>query len=160
MIGIDTMHNAEMQWPEAAAARVVAAFEADYDGSMRALLGNMIHPDADDAITDWVVAESLETNHAVAMALMNDFPHLDLRSMFRAIDVPIRCVNAKAGPGRGQPTRVEQNQQYGDDDDTDLADQGILLGAFNSSCRGDLDGDGDTDLSDLGILLAVYNICP
>jgi pimeloyl-ACP methyl ester carboxylesterase len=118
VVGIDTMQNAEMQWPEAAAARVVAAFEADYEGSMRVLLGSMIHPDADDAITDWVVAESLETDHAVAMALMSDFPHIDLRELFGAVDIPIRCVNAKAGPGWGQPTLVEQNQQYGDYDAT------------------------------------------
>jgi chitinase len=40
------------------------------------------------------------------------------------------------------------------DDDTDLADLGVLLASYDIDGGGDLNGDGNTDLSDLGILLA------
>jgi WD40 repeat protein len=46
------------------------------------------------------------------------------------------------------------------DGDTDQADLGILLAAYNQSADGDLDGDSDTDQADLGILLANYNCTP
>jgi FG-GAP repeat len=42
------------------------------------------------------------------------------------------------------------------DGDTDQADLGILLAAYNTSGLGDLDGDDDTDQADLGVLLADY----
>ncbi len=43
------------------------------------------------------------------------------------------------------------------DGDTDQADLGVLLAAYNLTADGDLDGDGDTDQADLGVLLADYN---
>ncbi|MCK4873811.1 MAG: hypothetical protein KAS72_13905 [Phycisphaerales bacterium] len=43
------------------------------------------------------------------------------------------------------------------DGDTDQADLGILLAAYQQNADGDLDGDGDTDQADLGILLADYD---
>ncbi len=46
------------------------------------------------------------------------------------------------------------------DGDTDQADLGILLAAYNTSGLGDLDGDDDTDQADLGILLADYGCGP
>ncbi len=46
------------------------------------------------------------------------------------------------------------------DGDTDQADLGILLAAYNVNGGGDLDADGDTDQGDLGILLADYGCTP
>jgi FG-GAP-like repeat len=43
------------------------------------------------------------------------------------------------------------------DGDTDQADLGALLGAYNNDDGGDLNGDGFTDQADLGILLGDYN---
>ncbi len=42
------------------------------------------------------------------------------------------------------------------DGDTDQADLGVLLAAYNNDDGGDLNGDGFTDQADLGILLADY----
>ncbi len=42
------------------------------------------------------------------------------------------------------------------DGDTDQADLGILLAAYDKTDAGDLDSDGDTDQADLGALLANY----
>ncbi len=46
------------------------------------------------------------------------------------------------------------------DNDTDQADLGLLLAAYEFDAGGDLDSDGDTDQADLGILLADYGCTP
>jgi len=80
-----------------------------------------------------------------------------------ANSVPDECDIAEGTSqdqnGNGVPDECECFGDLDGDNDTDLADLGILLGDYGCSagqCEGDLNADGRTNLTDLAILLSDY----
>src|SRR5207237_10621616 len=47
VIGVDTLQNAEFKMPEEMTKKFLAAFEADFKGTMRAGLGGLLHEKTD-----------------------------------------------------------------------------------------------------------------
>ncbi len=116
VIGLDTLHNAELIPPSAMIDQMTAALEKDFQGTMASFVRSAFSPQADPTVVEWVVTKAQAAEPAVALELLKDFPSLDLRGLFTAAGVPIRCVNAAARGSEGTQTQVEINRRYADFD--------------------------------------------
>ena len=117
VVGVDTLHDAEFVFPKESMDAAIAALDADPEKALRGFLPSMLGAGCDPGLVDWIVTRGMRADHAGASALMRTFRDLDLRPLFSAAGVPIRCVNAAPDPAKGrQPTRVDRNRTYADFD--------------------------------------------
>ncbi len=112
VVGVDTLQDADFEYPEEAMAQFVAAFEADYEGTLRGMMAGMAG--AQPELAKWITEEALKTNEKVAVGLIRDVQNLKMPELFKAAGVPIRCVNAAPREGRGYATNIEGNRRYAD----------------------------------------------
>ena len=89
VIAVDTLHNAELQVPKQAAQSIAEKLKADFTGSMASFMGSMFAKTSDPAVKEWVDRKAQAANPAVAVALMLDFPTIDLKKLFAGAGVPI-----------------------------------------------------------------------
>ncbi len=106
-------------------AQFVAAFEADYEGTLRGMMAGMAG--AQPKLAKWITDQALKTNEKVAVGLIRDVQNLKMPELFKAAGVPIRCVNAAPREGRGYATNIEGNRQYADFDAVLMEDVGHFL---------------------------------
>jgi pimeloyl-ACP methyl ester carboxylesterase len=127
VVAVDTLHNAEFEFPPEAVKQLIGAFEADFTGTVAGFVRGMYQPGADAAVVDWTVMKAQGTHQAAAIGLMRDFESLDFAAMFSAAKVPIRAINA-APAGPMQPvTEIEINRKYADFDAVLMAGVGHFL---------------------------------
>lgn len=116
IVCVDTLHDAEFEWPEDLSDRMAQRFEADMAGALDGFLAQMFPPGTDPGLIDWVREQALAADSEALVALMRDFGNLDQVAMLDAVQVPVRCINALPEDGRGMPTDVETNRRYADFD--------------------------------------------
>jgi pimeloyl-ACP methyl ester carboxylesterase len=110
VIGVDNLQDADHPMPREFAETFAKALEADFEAGMANAIGQMLggaHPE----LAAWLTAEAVKADHTAAIALMRDFPNVDLRALFRGAGVPIRNINS-ANPK--YPTNVAVNRKYAD----------------------------------------------
>jgi len=144
VVAVDTLHDAEFEYPEDAAQEMAKQFEADFEGTMDQAVRSMFPADADPVLVEWVIAKACEADQAAAVALLRDFPNFDVQEALSAMRVPVRCVNAVPHPPRGFRTSVETNRKYADFDAVLIDGVGHYLmlerpEEFNTKLRGVLD---------------------
>ncbi|MEL6446321.1 MAG: alpha/beta hydrolase [Pseudomonadota bacterium] len=147
VIAADSLHDAEIRYTEAQAAPAIAAFSADYAGSMMGMFTGMAGPQVDPELAAWIAAEGAASRPEVGIGLFSNYTEIDATIWFREAGVPVRAINAAAG-GMTPPTRTGANQQYADFEATILDGVGHFLQLeaperFNAALR-------DT-LSDLSV---------
>jgi pimeloyl-ACP methyl ester carboxylesterase len=113
---VDTLHNADFEFPPEQVAQLIAAFEADFAGTVAGFVRGMYQPGADPAVVDWTVKEAQATDQEAAIGLMGDFESLDFPALFSGAKVPIRAINAAPAPPMQPVTEVEINRKYADFD--------------------------------------------
>ena len=113
---VETLHDAEFEWPEDAAEGWIAAFENDYEGSMRTSVAGMVPGNAE--LSDWITDQALQADRDAMLSIMHEFPTLDLAAAFSAANVPVRCINAAPYGEFSLPTAIETNRRYADFDAT------------------------------------------
>jgi pimeloyl-ACP methyl ester carboxylesterase len=117
VIGVDTLHDAEMVWPAETFDEFAARYEADFEGTMRALVRPMVSARAGDDVVDWIVSRALRTDRNAALALVRAFPSVDARALLAGAGVPVRCINAGKPADAPPPhTRIDVNRKYADYD--------------------------------------------
>jgi len=114
VICVDTLHDADFEFPEEMAQQWIAGLEQDFEAAMAEAMGGMAASGIDPAVRDWIVQRAIAASPEMAVGLMRDFLTLDLPQMFRDAGAPIRCVNA--APPAVPPTNVEGNRRYADYD--------------------------------------------
>lgn len=112
----DAIQNVEYEFPQQAVDQMLAAFSADFAGTMRQMVGSMFPPTADTGLVAWVAARGAAADTAAVLALVRDFPNFNLRRALTEAKVPVRCVNAAPRPPAGPVTTVDINRKYGDFD--------------------------------------------
>ena len=113
IVAVDTLHDAEFEFPEEQMNAFIAAFEADFPGTCSAFVAQMFPEEHADAARNHVQSASCGPERAaIGVALMRDFGTLDMPAWFREAGVPIRAINA----AQPNPTRVETNRKYADFD--------------------------------------------
>ena len=76
----------------------------------------MLPPGTDPAIGESIVKRALACDRKSVLAVFPDFANLDMKAMFAAAKVPIRCVNAAPATPMAMKTAVETNKKYADYD--------------------------------------------
>ena len=112
VVAVDTLHDVDKRVPRAMVDSFVKRFRADFKGTMAEFVRGMFTKSADPATVDWVIEKASATRRTPALALLSDFPALDLAAMLRAARVPVRCINA--APPQSPRTAVETNRKYAD----------------------------------------------
>jgi pimeloyl-ACP methyl ester carboxylesterase len=112
VVGVDSLHDAEFEWPAAMIDATAQRFEEDFDGTMAAAVGTMT---ADEELARWIVEQATATDRAAALGLLRDFRNVHFASMMAGAGVPIRCINAAGGSGR-QETKTATNRKHADFD--------------------------------------------
>jgi pimeloyl-ACP methyl ester carboxylesterase len=116
VVAVDSLHDADFEFPPEMVDQLVGAFEADFAGTVEGFVRGMFREGADPAVVDWTVKKAHDTNQEAAIALMRDFGNLDFPAMFSAAKVPIRAINAAAEAPGQMATAVETNRKYADFD--------------------------------------------
>jgi pimeloyl-ACP methyl ester carboxylesterase len=123
VVAVDTLHDAEMVWPEEARTRIVSAFENDFDEAIEQFVAMLVRHRS-DTLVPWITERGKMVDREAAIALMHDFGDLDLPALFSAAGVPIRAINAAPLPPVQPPTAIETNRKYADFDAVLIDDVG------------------------------------
>jgi pimeloyl-ACP methyl ester carboxylesterase len=111
IVAVDTLHDAEFDYSQKAAQRMVKAFQENFAETCDQFVGFMFVEENVEEIEARVRRVGCEeSNHTVGQALMLNFGELDLPALFTEAGVPIRAINA-SGPN---VTEVATNQKYAD----------------------------------------------
>jgi pimeloyl-ACP methyl ester carboxylesterase len=116
IVCVDTLHDAEFRMPQDMVKGLADRMQTDYRAGIEQFVPQMFPSNADPQIVRWVVDQAVASDHAATIALMRDFPKLDMSALFSSAKVPIRCINAAPVEGRGMPTAIESNRKYADFD--------------------------------------------
>lgn len=127
IVAVDTLHNADYEFPPELVAQLIGAFEADFAATVEGFIRGMYVEGADPAVVDWTVKKAQATNQEAAIALMRDFGSLDFPAAFAAAKVPIRAINAAPASPRQPVTEIEINRKYADFDSVLIEGVGHFL---------------------------------
>lgn len=111
---VDTLHNVEFEWPEGMAEDLVRRMQEDYRAGMEYFVPQLFKGGADPEVVQWVIDQAVASDHAATIALVRDFPRLDMGELLSRAGVPVRCINAAPEGEEGFPTAVEINRKYAD----------------------------------------------
>ncbi len=126
VIAADTLHDAAVEFPQEQLQPMIAAFDADFPGTMAGMFAGMSGDTMDAELRDWIVARASAARPGVAVALLGDFARISLPGLFEGAGVPIRAINATPGPMTPQ-TNVVGNRRYADFDAVILDGVGHFL---------------------------------
>jgi pimeloyl-ACP methyl ester carboxylesterase len=108
LVPVDTLRNVEQRWPPAELEAALAAFRADFAGSVsRFIRERLVAPSTDARVIERVVAQALAAPREMAIAAIESTWRYDAAAAFREIRAPIVAVNADL-----QPTDVAANRRH------------------------------------------------
>jgi pimeloyl-ACP methyl ester carboxylesterase len=116
VIGVDTLQNAEYQWPEGQAEQFAKSFEANFEATMRMGIKGMLPEKADPELLNKITSKAASQDKTMAIALFRDFPRLDTKALMNDAKVPIRCINSAPETQFATPTAIDINKKYADFD--------------------------------------------
>lgn len=115
VVAADALHDAEIRYTEAQAAPALAAFRADYPGSMARMFTAMAGTEVDPALATWIADRGAASRPDVGIGLFANYTEIEATAWFRDAGVPVRAINAAAG-GMTPETRIDSNRRYADFD--------------------------------------------
>lgn len=125
VIAVDTLHDADFKMTPQMVQPIADKLKKNFKGTMAGFMGSMFAKNADPAVREWVEQKADAADPNVAIALMLDFPNLDMPKLFAAAGVPIRGINAK--PPLAPPTNIAGNRKYANYDAVLLDDTGHFI---------------------------------
>jgi pimeloyl-ACP methyl ester carboxylesterase len=116
VIGIDAISNVESENQPDMMERVIAAFEADFEGTMNAFVPRLFSANTDSTIVQWVAKSSAKADKVMALSIMRGVSEIDEKNLLSSAGVPVRCVYAASEDPSGPQSYVEINKKYADFD--------------------------------------------
>lgn len=116
IVCVDTLHNAEFEWPEGMTESLVSRMRRDFREGIELFVPQLFKSDADPDLVAWVVDQAVASDQEAAIGLMQDFSNFDMPDMLSNAGVPVRCINAAPDGDWGMPTAIEINRKYADFD--------------------------------------------
>lgn len=110
----DTLHDAEMVWPEEMRQGFVQGFTEDYEGAMAGAVASMTLQEG--ALREWLTQQMLRADRGMALAMIDELGTFRLDEAFEAVEAPVRCINAVPYAEHVVDTAVETNRRYADFD--------------------------------------------
>jgi pimeloyl-ACP methyl ester carboxylesterase len=114
IVAVDSLHDVEKPVPRETAEKLAALYEEDFPGTMSSMVRRMFPPTADPAVVDFVASRAAAAHPGPAIALLRDYPDLDLARWMEAAAVPVRAI--QSGPPLSPVTKMGVNRRHGDYD--------------------------------------------
>ena len=116
VVGVDTFRDVEEKDDPEMMERVIAAFEADFEGTMRAFMPRLFSPNAAPELVLWAAENSVNADHVMALTMMHELSDVDEKQLLSSVGVPVRCVYAASSDPSESRAFVESNGKYADFD--------------------------------------------
>lgn len=111
VVGVDSLHNAEMSLDAASWDPILEMYREDFSATCEQFVASMFpHATDEPTLPDWVQRRMCASDPEIALAVAERFPQIDHRSLFGRAALPIRCINSPLT----LPTESEINRQYAD----------------------------------------------
>jgi len=114
VVAVDSLHDVEQRISPEAVGKLAALYEEDFQGTMSAMVHKMFPAGADPAVVELVATRAAAARPGPAVALLRDYPNLDLASWMEAARVPVRAI--QAGPPLSPVTKLGTNRKHGNYD--------------------------------------------
>ena len=111
LIGIDTYVNIEHPMTPEKLNKMIAPLEADFQAGSRQFVSEMILPQTDPQLRDWILADMSAAPPAVALSAMKDMMNQyitgETAKVFEKIRIPVVTIN-----GDRWPIKYEANRRH------------------------------------------------
>jgi len=124
VVGVDTLHDAEIVFTQVMADQIAHAFETDFDAAMAGGVAAMLPGSTRSEVSEWILTKAKQAHRGPVIALLRDFPNVELKELFQNAGVPVRCINKEPFSDRDVATAVEKNKKYCDFDAVIMKDVG------------------------------------
>jgi pimeloyl-ACP methyl ester carboxylesterase len=114
IVAVDSLHDVEKGVPRETAEKLAALYEEDFPGTMSAMVQAMFPRTADPSVVGFVATRAAAARRGPAVALLRDYPDLDLAAWMEAARVPVRAI--QAGPPLSPVTKLGTNRKHGNYD--------------------------------------------
>ncbi len=125
IVGVDMLHDPKMVPTAEMMAPLLSRFEADYPGTMAAMVEAAFPKDGEPSVRDWIVGRARASNRDAAIGLMRGFVGFDRAPLAAKVGVPLRAINAK--PPRAPETKAAEWKALADFDVAFIEDAGHFL---------------------------------
>jgi pimeloyl-ACP methyl ester carboxylesterase len=98
VVGVDTFHRLDYVFPPEEARRRAEAFRDDYSGSIRQMVRELFHKDADPALVAHAGQRMQKSPPAAAYAMFMGLAGYDVAASARGLAVPLRAINGDLYP--------------------------------------------------------------
>jgi pimeloyl-ACP methyl ester carboxylesterase len=102
LIGIDTLENIEYPMTREELIKMIAPLEKNFQIGSRQFIGEMILPQTDQKLREWILADISAAPPAVALSAMNEMMSQyitgDAAKIFEQIRIPVITVNGDLSP--------------------------------------------------------------
>jgi pimeloyl-ACP methyl ester carboxylesterase len=112
VIGIDTLHDVELRYPDEEWDRILSGLERDFVPVCDAFVRGMFLAGADPELVREVASDMCSAPPEVAIGALAGLRDHDAAATLAAAGVPLRCINATT-----EPTNVEANRRHARDFD-------------------------------------------
>jgi len=107
VVGVDTFLNIEVEHPQEQIDNHLGRFRADFAASTERLVRNILLPDADPALVEWIIKDMSAGPPEVEIGAMEAYLNYDRKKAFGAVRAPIHCINSDM-----RAVNVEAAQKY------------------------------------------------
>lgn len=111
LIGVDTLENIEYPMTSEAFKEMIAPLEKDFREGCRQFVGEMILPQTDPELREWILADMSAAPPAVALSamteMMNQYITGEAAEIFKKVRIPVISVN-----GDLWPVNYEANRRH------------------------------------------------
>ena len=125
VILVDTVQNAEAGPTREQADKLATQLQADFKNAMAGFIRAAFTKEADPQVIEWVVSKGCSANQSVTLALLHDFPNLNLQRLLAGVKAPVRGLNC--APPMAPPTAIGVNRKYADYDAVVVQDVGHFM---------------------------------
>ena len=111
VIGVDTLHDADMKFGPEMIDPFVAALEADFDGTLNRFIDSALPDWLDAELRKKVVVDAISVGQEIGTAIVSSYKDYDPAAFFEACPCPLVCINA----AKPNVTAAEHNRAYIED---------------------------------------------
>jgi pimeloyl-ACP methyl ester carboxylesterase len=114
VVAVDSLHDVEKRVPREAVEKFVALYQEDFPGTMSSMVHRMFPASTDPSLVELVASRAAASRPGPAIALLRDYPDLDLARWMEAAGVPVRAI--QSGPPLSPVTKIATNRRHGNYD--------------------------------------------
>lgn len=111
LIGIDTLENIEFKMTGQDVKKMTNPLKKDFQAGTRAFVGQMISPNTDAGLRDWILADITAQPPAIALSameeMMSQYITGEAARIFKEVRIPVVTVN-----GDKWPVNYEANRRH------------------------------------------------